>query len=269
MDGIAVFDAHCHIHETPESYSAVESAAAGGKVAYCAQGTNYDDWQAVVELKSRYKEQIIPAFGLHPWFVERVASGQIPETWREDLGSLITKHRGILGECGLDKAARNPATGKVYPFEAQVGLLREQLELAHKLNVPVSLHCVRAFSAMHGILRDMEAKKTLPPRIMLHSYSGSPDMLQQMFFKGELGARIYVSFSHFVNSRNRAKSKACMAVVPASRLLVESDLHDARGTHPALASIVELVAEARGWDLSKTRDTLAGNSRAFFSNDYF
>ncbi|KAI8323226.1 Metallo-dependent hydrolase [Martensiomyces pterosporus] len=267
MDSAQVFDVHCHVHETPSAYDAIEPKAGEGAVVYCVQGTNYEDWSAVAQLKEKYGHRVIPAFGLHPWFVESVMSARIPASWREELKELITKHRGILGECGLDKIARNPSTGAVYPFEPQIGLLKEQLAIAHELNVPVSLHCVRAFGAMVDVLREMEKSGTLPPRIMLHSYSGSPDMLTQMLFKGKLGERIYVSFSHFVNGRNRDKSKACVRAVPASRLLVESDLHNAGATRSALSDIITLVSDARGWPLSKTCDILADNSRAFFKTE--
>ncbi|KAJ1831935.1 Cut9-interacting protein scn1 [Coemansia sp. RSA 2711] len=258
---VDVYDVHCHIHETPSAFEAIESTR---KIVYCVQATKYSDWVDVVGLKDRHGDRIIPGFGVHPWFVERVVSGEIPASWTEELRQMLTRHRGILGECGLDKAARNPDTGQVYPFEPQVQILKTQLTIAYELGVPVSLHCVRAFGMLADVLRAAEKASQLPRLIMLHSYSGSPDMLQQMFLRGELGRRIYVSFSSFVNGRNRAKSVACIQQVPSDRLLVESDLHDATTAAAALDEATALVAEARGWSLVDAKTQLRANSRAFF-----
>ncbi|KAJ1861484.1 Cut9-interacting protein scn1 [Coemansia sp. RSA 989] len=258
-EATTVYDVHCHIHETPKSFKDLDNE---GQTVYCVQATKYSDWADVLDLKTQFDKIIIPAFGVHPWFVERVQSGEIPSTWASELRQVLMQHGGIVGECGLDKAARNATS--LIPFEPQVEILETQLGIAHELCLPVSLHCVRAFGVLADMLRKLEKSQRLPLRIMLHSYSGSPDMLQQMFLRGELGQRIYVSFSRFVNCRNRAKSEECIRIVPAERLLVESDLHDASSTAAALEAAIALVAEARGWDFSQTKKTLAANSRAFF-----
>ncbi|KAJ2779837.1 Cut9-interacting protein scn1 [Coemansia interrupta] len=256
-----LYDVHCHIQETPASYGVIKSQ---DNIRYCVQATNYVDWKDVVELKRRFGDKVIPAFGIHPWFVEKIESGDIPPYWKDDLRRLIKEHGGIVGECGLDKVARNRESNQVYPFEPQIGLLKEHLRLACELNVPVSLHCVRAFGALADVLRDGQERKTLPPHIMLHSYSGSADMLRQMFCRGELGGRIYVSFSQFVNGRNVEKSKQCIQAVPEDRILVESDLHDAAAASEALDSVIGLVSQARGWSADEARERLADNSRRFF-----
>ncbi|KAJ2162834.1 Cut9-interacting protein scn1 [Coemansia sp. RSA 552] len=262
MDG-AVYDAHCHIHETPAALGVLGDSSVQD-VVFCVQATQYTDWDDVLRLHARHGERVIPALGLHPWFIERVLSAEIPPTWPTELRRLLEAHGGVLGECGLDKAARNPTTRQPYPFEPQIGVLQTQLSIAHDLGLPVSIHCVRAFGALAEVLRGTEADATLPPRIMLHSYSGSPDMLQQVFLRGELGRRVYVSFSSIVNGRNREKSAQCIRAVPADRLLIESDLHDAAAALPALDEAMALVASARGWTPSETRQQVARNSREFF-----
>ncbi|KAJ2908062.1 Cut9-interacting protein scn1 [Coemansia aciculifera] len=257
-----MFDVHCHIHESDVLFS----SSSNNKTVYCVQATQYTDWSRVAQLKEEHGDRIIAAFGLHPWFAHRVESGEIPETWRAELCLLVKKYGGIVGECGLDKAARSPDTGKPYPFEPQVSLLKAQLAIAHELGVSVSVHCVRAFGPLADILREAERDGSLPPRIMLHSYSGSPDMLQQLFLKGELGTRIYASYSHIVNGRNLQKTLQCIRATPQSRVLVESDLHDVSNTLPALDQAIAMVAEAYGWQLHETREKLTENARAFFSN---
>ncbi|KAJ2659780.1 Cut9-interacting protein scn1 [Coemansia sp. RSA 1200] len=266
LSSLCIYDVHCHVHETPGSLHTIGTDRVFGSdsVVFCTQATQYTDWDDVVRFKERCQERAIPAFGLHPWFAERVESGEIPREWPDRLRELLQKHGGILGECGLDKVAKNPNTHKMYSLDPQIKVFREHLRIAYDLKVAISVHCVRAFGNLVDILKEEEANGTLPPRIMLHSYSGSPDMLRQILLKGRLGSHIYVSFSWFVNGRNEQKSRECIAAVPEDRLLVESDLHDAKNAFSALEHIVRLVADARGWELGDTCCRLAANSRAFF-----
>ncbi|KAJ1730277.1 Cut9-interacting protein scn1 [Coemansia biformis] len=236
-----VYDVHCHIHETPEALCVLDTLdTPERRTVFCVQATKYADWDDVIRLGEQHPGKVVPAVGVHPWCV--------------------------LGECGIDKAARSPETHQVYPLDLQLQVFVTQLAIAHEVGVPVSIHCVRAFGQLADVLRDAERRHALPPRIMLHSYSGSPDMLQQVFFNGELGTRVYVSFSTAVNGRGRAKSMQCIRVAPADRLLVESDLHCAHTALPALDGAVDLVAEARGWLVPEARRVLARNSRAFFGD---
>ncbi|KAJ2741971.1 Cut9-interacting protein scn1 [Coemansia sp. BCRC 34301] len=255
-----MFDVHCHIHETAEGLADL------GDTTYCVQATCYTDWEKVAQLKETHGDRVVAAFGLHPWFVEKVESGEIPETWRDELRLLVRKYGGIVGECGLDKVARNPVSGRLYPFEPQIALLKAQLAIAHDLGVPVSVHCVRAFGALADVLREAERAGSLPPRIMLHSYSGSPEMLQQLFMRGELGTRIYASYSQVVNGRNLQRTRQCIQATPQNRVLVESDLHEVGKTALALDQAVEMVAVARGWQLQEARRKLAENALTFFGS---
>eukprot|EP00201_Polytomella_parva_P020836 CAMPEP_0175042572 /NCGR_PEP_ID=MMETSP0052_2-20121109/2654_1 /TAXON_ID=51329 ORGANISM="Polytomella parva, Strain SAG 63-3" /NCGR_SAMPLE_ID=MMETSP0052_2 /ASSEMBLY_ACC=CAM_ASM_000194 /LENGTH=477 /DNA_ID=CAMNT_0016305431 /DNA_START=294 /DNA_END=1724 /DNA_ORIENTATION=+ len=90
----------------------------------------------------------------------------------------------------------------------QEDLVRRQLALASRLNRPVSVHCVRAYGKLYDIfksefvLMSKDNKKykegmenpenpvvvlPFPPRIMLHAYAGSADMVRS-FLKLEEGA---------------------------------------------------------------------------------
>jgi TatD DNase family protein len=152
--------------------------------------------------------QVIPAFGMHPWFV-----ADRPGDWLERLEELLVGvPAAAVGEIGLDHAVepRNDAD--------QAGVFTAQLRLARRLGRPLSIHCRRAFGDM---LRILTEQCGLPHGGAIHSFSGSPDLIAHL-------AALNVSFSFsgsILHGRNR-RGRACAAAVPESRLLIETDSPD-------------------------------------------
>jgi hypothetical protein len=59
------------------------------------------DWDATLEYASR-SDSILPALGVHPWYVE-----SLPSDWLEELERLLLLHpSALVGEIGLCKMAR-------------------------------------------------------------------------------------------------------------------------------------------------------------------
>jgi len=105
-----------------------------------------------------------------------------------------------------------------------------------------------------------------PPRICLHSYTGSHDFAAQ-YLKKHIPVTIYFSFSCCVNLTSKsvaAKLEDVLRVVPDDRVLVESDLHIAGDEmDQELEKIARLVCKIKGWDLRKGVEKLASNYEAF------
>ncbi|PNP41729.1 hypothetical protein TGAMA5MH_06322 [Trichoderma gamsii] len=108
--------------------------------------------------------------------------------------------------------------------------------------------------------------KPFPPRICLHSYSGSADTLKQWFHPA-VPSQIFVSFSTAVNlgtDGGRSKLEAVVRAVPDDRILVESDLHMAGEEAEAmLEDMYRLVCEIKGWDLERGVRTIGKNFQEF------
>lgn len=114
----------------------------------------------------------------------------------------------------------------------------------------VSLHCVRAHGHLRDYLRQLDPAAA-PPRIMLHSYSGSPELVRELTSiggggPGSVGGRLFFSFSAVLCRRGESKAGARVRAVPPPRLLLESDLTEVAPIDAALADIAEFVAEATG-----------------------
>ncbi|KAJ6444289.1 Cut9 interacting protein Scn1 [Purpureocillium lavendulum] len=181
----------------------------------------------------------------------------------------------------------------------QQAVLRAQLRLAGEEGRPVSVHGVQAPGILYDTVsacwkgherhipsrrerrmvapgaedqdsdsdrENQEGGKPFPPRICLHSYSGTVEVLGQ-WMNPTNPAHVYVSFSSAVNlstDAGRAKFPDVVRAVPDDRLLVESDLHMAgEGMDAALDDMYRRVCDAKGWALDDGVRTIANNFDKF------
>ncbi|KFK25980.1 hypothetical protein AALP_AA8G187600 [Arabis alpina] len=208
-----LFDAHCHLQDPKiitKAPQLISSAVASGVSYFAVNGVSEKDWDLVKEMGETYPS-VVPCFGIHPWYVAE----RSPQ-WFETFKSLFeTTPTASVGEIGLDKGSK----GREIDFSDQVGVFRQQLELAKELNKPASIHCVRAFGDLLEILKSVGP---FPAGIILHSYLGSAEMVPEF---AKLGA--YFSFSGFLMSMNEKKAKKMLKAVPSDRILLETDSPDA------------------------------------------
>ncbi|HYH93931.1 MAG TPA: TatD family hydrolase, partial [Candidatus Saccharimonadales bacterium] len=107
------------------------------------------------------------------------------------------------------------------PIEAQLANLRRNLALALDLDRPVILHCRSAATrrdAQDALLAEVRSIAAVPPRLVIHSFSGPPDYARAML---DLGA--VLSFSGLVFRRGEEASAEVAAAAPLGSMLVETD----------------------------------------------
>ncbi|KAG0293349.1 hypothetical protein BGZ97_005366 [Linnemannia gamsii] len=103
----------------------------------------------------------------------------------------------------------------------------------------------------------------LPPRLCMHSYGGSVDMLKA-FTKLDHPPEIYFSFSILINGRlQERKLKELILAVPEDRLLIESDHHSHNHVDQLLVEMVLKIAEIRNWTVEETVERTARNWQRF------
>ncbi len=203
-------DAHNHLHDprlAPYLPDILEKLPRLGVRRAVVNGTCEDDWDEVAQLASQH-EWIVPSFGLHPWFVEKSSPA-----WREKLLAKLDAHPAAgIGEIGLDRWI------EPHDLPRQTEVFAWQLALAAERNLPVTIHCLKAWGPLWDLIRE----HPLPARgFLLHSYGGPAEMIPGF---AERGA--YFSFSPYFLHEKKSPHRALFRDIPATRLLVETDAPD-------------------------------------------
>lgn len=218
---LPLYDAHQHLQFeslTPYRAAVLADLQTIGLKRAVVNGTCEEEWPVVADL-ARQHDWILPSYGLHPW-----DAGNRSAQWLHSLRArLTTEPLAGVGEIGLDRwiidglKPDDPRLAglRVAPLDEQLEVFTAQLALATELNRAASIHCVQAF----GPLLDTLAGQKLPTRgFLLHSYSGSAEMVRQFT---DLGA--YFSFNgSFLKYRNKPRLEVWKQI-PAKRLLIETD----------------------------------------------
>lgn len=158
-----------------------------------------------------------------------------------------------MGECGLDWYRTRDTAGR----QRQRRAFRAQLALARERDLPVVVHCVRAY----GVLLEICERDGVPSAGgMIHAWTGAPELVPRALRLG-----LHLSFGPVVFVARRAR--AAVAEVPDARLLVETDCPDqappghGRGEPADLVPVAAEVARLRGTEPEAVLASTAANAR--------
>lgn len=258
-----LFDAHNHLQDVQfnnNQHQIMSDCKDSGLIKMVTNGTSELDWEAVSTLANRYP-QIIPSFGLHPWFVHNRSSN-----WLKRLEEKIDNYGSAVGEVGLDRGKKNQK------YNEQEEVFLSQLQLSTERNIPISIHCIKAWDQIYNLLQD----NPIPKRgFLLHGFSGPAEMIKPL---NDLGA--YFSFSGSFTHPKKARHRNNFCKIPANRLLIETDAPyqsmpdnfttyhlDGKLNHPAnINSLYKIAADSIGITYEKLTEIAEENFLRFFGN---
>jgi Tat protein secretion system quality control protein TatD with DNase activity len=114
--------------------------------------------------------------------------------------------------------------------------------------------------------KESNVERPFPPRLCLHSYSGSADAVSR-YLAPAVPCDVFFSFSSAVNSwadDGSGKVEASVKAVPDGNILVESDLDTAgENMDAALEEVVRKICKLKGWSLDGGVRQLGQNWRKF------
>lgn len=225
-----MFDSHCHVTDIEQPRAVVQQALSSGVQALLTCGYHAESNAAVLALAATY-DRLPFALGLHPWYADEPV---------EPVLALIERSAPTaIGEAGLDlwPGPSMPALSR------QVLVLEAQLDLAERLNLPVTLHSRKAVPELLAVLGNH-------PRVRgaLHAFSGSYEQARPFLDRGW-----YVGLGGAVTRPRARRLRRLAQALPLDRILLETDapaigLEGIEPPHvrPAhLPKVLQAIAELR------------------------
>lgn len=261
MENTILIDSHCHLQDDryKDLDDVIDRALKVGVKMFLCNGTDTNDWDKVYRLSQKYKE-IIPAYGAHPWYIDNLS-----EDWETKLVDYLDKSFSTIGEIGLDRTVGGDNIKK------QINIFERQLNIACDKKRSVSIHCRKSWDILTPVLNRY---KTAGFNILIHSFSGSPEVIKQL---NDIG--VYYSFSGSITNLNNQKAFEAVKYAPLDRILIETDSPDIPPTingiydknlinEPTnLQVILKRVAEIRNLDIPEIQKQIYTNFMNFLNKD--
>lgn len=264
-------DTHCHIQSaglaegervTRELWAKlsnatgdelVERAKTGSVTRLLCVGCDLEDSRLAVDF-AQSRQWCWATIGIHPHEAQHFA-GQNDRL--QEFAALVRQPKVVaIGECGFDFYYNHS------PKAAQIAVLRFQIELALKHNLPLIFHVREAFDDFWPVFDSYQGIKGV-----LHSFTASADNLAKGLERG-----LYIGVNGIATF---AKDPALLDVyrsIPAEKLLLETDAPfltptPYRGSinEPRhIGTIAEFLANLRGEDLSQLATATTRNAQTLF-----
>jgi TatD DNase family protein len=252
-----LIDTHCHLtfdDLAGDIDGVIERSRAAGVTGWITVGTDMQESRKAVELAQRYKN-MYAAVAVHP----HEAKTETAETLQE-LRNLAQNEKVVaIGETGLDYHYNQSL------HEDQERVFAEHLRLAAELNLPVIIHCRKAFEETMEILGKYGSGVK---RTVFHCFSGSAEQAKIL-----LKDDFYFSFTGVVTFKNAEKTRKAAEVIPVERLMLETDcpfmspepMRKQRVNEPALmVHTAKFLAELKQMELTDLAKAVTTTSKKFF-----
>lgn len=247
-------DSHAHLDMIEENAGTViERARAAGVSPIITVGINIPSTIEAIRTAVEY-DAVYATAGIHPNDTEGVMAEDFDRL--EELA--LDEHVVAIGETGLDYYRdRSPAALQKQGFRAQAGIAR-------RLGKALVVHDREAHDDALELLA-AEVEGEVP--VVMHCFSGGREVLDECVRRG-----YYFSFAGPVSFKNNQATRDIAALVPADRLLCETDSpflspepFRGKANYPERVRLVaEALARARGIEIGELEETVAENARRAF-----
>ena len=262
-----MIDTHCHLTFPDFSErvdTILENARGVGVRGIIAVATTPDNARCGLDLAQKY-ENVWCTAGIHPLYADESNDpSSLPE---------IMSHPKCVawGELGLDHHYDKP------PRSDQLVVLEKQLAMIDSCDgdhdeghnecwkKPVVVHSRKSFDDLLAIFRTTQIE---PSRFVFHCFTGNSDEAKKVL---DFGA--WISFTGVVTFSNAPEVAAAAKIVPADRIMVETDApfltpEPHRKTRPNEPKFVvhtaRRLAELRGVSPEDFERQLDANAERFF-----
>lgn len=248
-----IFDSHAHYDDarfSEDVYDLLDTLPEKGVSGVISCGVNVESTRFAQALAQKY-DYIYAAAGFHPLNLE-----DVPENAETVLCELLKDPKTVaVGEIGLDYHYEKESRTE------QLALFEMQLRLAKELDLPVIVHDREAHDDTLRLLKEIQ------PTGVVHCFSGSVEMAKEI-----LKLDMYIGLGGAVTFKNAVKPVEVAAMVPAERLLLETDapymtpvpFRGKRCDSSLIAYTAARIAEIRGVDTQALCTQTEINTRRLF-----
>ena len=203
-----MIDSHCHINDSlyignPAEY--VKEAEKAGVFEFLVVGFDIPSSIDAVNIAKQFKG-CFSAVGVHPSDVKKIELKDL-----EQIEEIAKQDKVIaIGEIGLDYYWDKEEAAK----DKQKEFFINQIEIANKLDLPISIHCREAIDDCLQILKSNPVKRGG----IMHCFAGSVESAKEFIKLGFL-----LGFGGTVTFKNAVRPKEVVASIPSTSYVLETD----------------------------------------------
>jgi len=205
-----LFDTHAHYEDAQyaeDREELLESMHKSGVEKIVNIGAGIEESKASIELAKKYPNYIYATCGIHPENLPETKEEL--ETMLEELEAMAKQKEVVaIGEIGLDYHYNKENK------EFQKYAFLRQIEIANKLELPISLHTRDAIEDTIAIIRTHSLKK----HGILHCCPFNKELVKQGLEHG-----YYIAFGGVSTFKNAKNAEEIVNMVPNERILIETD----------------------------------------------
>ena len=274
-------DTHTHFYDEwllPDAEAAVQRALDAGVGKMIQADVDSRERPAMWEIGKRHPGVIFEMLGLYP--------GSVADNWRDELDAVFQiasggsapsvankmadAPSGASPSVGMDRIVAIGEIGLDYHeglefVKEQKEVLRLQLELAARLDLPVNIHLRDAWEDFFTILKDCAH---LQLRGNLHCFTASYEMYERANRYGEWS----VGIGGVVTFKNASLART-LERIPLERILLETDApylapvpyRGRRNESAYLPCVAAKVAEVKGLTTEQIADITTHNAEHLFN----
>ena len=273
-----LFDTHCHLHElvqkltpvydkwredgverTPEGVIAAANEVGVNRLL-CI-GTSLADSELAVQFVQQ-RTDVWASIGIHPHEASSHLSTEVKQQFTNLLEDSPSKTKIVaIGECGLDYFYSHS------PRDAQLEVLRFQIELALEHDLPLSFHVREAFDDFWPVFEEYQQTSGGKIRGVLHSFTDNRANMERAISHG-----LYFGVNGIATFARNEQKSVIYRTIPQHLLLLETDApfltpvpfrgKVCESKHVRVTA--EYLAELRGENLDRLAADTTANARALF-----
>ncbi|CDZ75290.1 TatD like proteins [Peptoniphilus sp. ING2-D1G] len=255
-----MIDSHVHLDDPAFDYdreALIKKLPEQGISRVYNIGADIESSVASVKLADEY-DHVKAVIGIHPHSA-KTYNDEIEEKLIE-----LAKNENVkaIGEIGLDYYYDNS------PRDIQVEVFKKQIELAHKLGLPIVIHSRSASQETFDIIKS-SLKEYPDLKFLIHCFSQSVEMMKEYVKMG-----CYIALGGVVTFKNSKEPKKVAEEVPLDKLLLETDcpylapvpMRVKRNEPYYIKYVAEEIAKIRNISVDELVEVTDANTRRFYDD---